>query len=129
MRVLTPFLVIAALLLAPSPALSQPLQGGAEAWAFKQLAAGIPLGTRIAVRTTQGRRLDATLLAVEADRIVVKRRSRVPEPAMGIPYEDLAALDRREPGGFSVGKAIGIGLAAGVGAILTMFAVAVSMND
>jgi hypothetical protein len=46
-----------------------------------------------------------------------------------VPYEDLADLERREPGGFSVGKAIGLGLAAGVGAILTVFAIAVSMDD
>jgi hypothetical protein len=129
MQALTSLMIVAALALAPPAALSQPLQGSAEASAFKQLAAAIPLGTRITVRTTQGRRLDATLLAVDDDRIVVKRRSRVPEAAVGVPYEDLAELERREPGGFSVGKSVGIGLAAGVGAILTMFAIAVSIDD
>jgi hypothetical protein len=75
-----------------------------------------------------GRRLTAMLLAVEADGIVVKRDARVPEPAVTIPFSELAQLQRDQKSGFTVAKAIGVGLAAGVGAILTIFAIAVSLD-
>jgi hypothetical protein len=106
-----------------------PLTADAETAAFRQLAGGIPLGTRISVRTKEGRRLSATLMAVEADRIVVKRDSRVPEPAIVVAFAELAQLERASKGGFSMAKALGIGLAAGVGAILTLFGIAVALDD
>jgi hypothetical protein len=73
--------------------------------------------------------MTATLVAVNEDAIVVKRESRVPEPAVSIPLAQLTRLQLDEKSGFSVGKALGVGLAAGVGAILTMFAIAVSIDD
>lgn len=68
-------------------------------------------------------------MAVDDQGIVIKRESRVPEPAVAIAFADLAALQQDEAGGFSLGKALGIGLAAGVGAILTLFAIAVAIDD
>jgi hypothetical protein len=130
MRDITIVILIAALVLAPSAAFAQDaLARDAEAAAFRQLAGAIPPGSRVKVRTTDGRRLTATFMAVDEGHIIVKRHSRVPEPAVAIPFGDLAELRREERSGFSIGKAIGIGLAAGVGAILTLFAIAVSIDD
>jgi hypothetical protein len=130
MRVSTSLVIIAVLLLRPLAAAAQPpLTSEAEVAAFKQMAAGIPLGTRVVVRTKEGRRLRATLMAVEEERIVIKRDSRVSEPAVEVAFADLARLERDSKGGFSFVKALGIGLAAGVGAILTLFAIAVSIDD
>ena len=68
-------------------------------------------------------------MAVDDWHIVVERQHpRVPEPAVAIEFAELAELRREERSGFSVGKAIGIGLAAGVGAILTLFAIAVAID-
>jgi hypothetical protein len=100
-----------------------------EMKAAQVMAAAIPLGSRVKVQSRSGRRLTATLMAVTDEAIVVKREARVPEPAVTIRYDELARLERSERGGFSVVKAIGIGLAAGAGAILTMFAIAVSIDD
>jgi hypothetical protein len=122
--------MIAALLLTPSLARAQQtLNAEAEAAAFKQLAAGIPLGSRIKLQTRDGRRLTATLMTVTDDGVVVKRESRVPEPAVNVAFAELTRLHLEEKSGFSMGKALGIGLAAGVGAILTLFAIAVSIDD
>lgn len=129
MQAFTSLVVVAVLTLAPVPLAAQPLSPEAEAAAFRQVAQAIPLGARIDVRTKDGRRLSATLLALDADRIVVKRRSRVPEPAVGIRFDELARLERHEPGGFGLVKVIGVGLAAGVGAILTVVAIAMSLDD
>lgn len=130
MRALTSVLVVAALVFgAPLASAQEVLARDAEAAAFQQLAAGIPLGSRVKVRTTAGRRLTATLMSVGASEIVVKRLSRVPEPAVSVPFTELSELRREERGGFSAGKAIAVGLAAGVGAILTLFAIAVTLDD
>lgn len=130
MRVSTSLAIIAVLALRPLAAAAQPpLTAEAEVAAFRQMAAGIPLGTRVVVRTKEGRRLRATLMAVETERIVIKRDARVPEPAVEVAFADLARLERDSKGGVSMVKAIGIGLAAGAGAILTLFAIAVSIDD
>lgn len=95
---------------------------------MRQAASAIPLGSRVKLQLQSGRRLTATLLAVEADAIIVKRNARLPEPAITIPLSELARLERDQKPGFTLAKAIGIGLAAGVGAILTMLAIAVSLD-
>ena len=130
MRYITSIVVsITLALAAPLAYAQQPLAPPAETAAFHQLAAAVPLGSRVKVRTTDGRRLTATLMGVDDQQIVVKRLSRVPEPAVAIAYSDLSELRREERGSFSAAKAIGIGLAAGVGAILTLFAIAVTIDD
>jgi hypothetical protein len=100
-----------------------------EAAAFKAMAAVIPLGTRIKIQTSGGRRLTATLMSVTDDGLVVKREARVPEPAVTIGFNELTRLQRAERGGLGFAKAIGIGLAAGAGAILTLFAIVASIAD
>ena len=130
MRLFTVVMIIAALVTGPALVRAQePLAPSIETAAFQQLAAGIPIGSRVKVRTTDGRRMTATLMAADSQRVIVKRRSRVPEPAVSIAFAELSELRRDEGGGMSVGKAIGIGLAAGVGAILTLFAIAVTVSD
>ena len=94
------------------------------------MAAAIPLGSRVKLQIREGRRMTATLMSVSDEAIVVKRESRLPEPAVTIRFDELARLQRDERnGGFTIAKAIGVGLAAGVGAILTLFAIAVSLDD
>jgi len=100
-----------------------------EAVAFRQMAAAIPPGSRVRVQTTTGRRLTVTLMNVTDEEIVVKRESRVPEPALSIRFDELASLKRHEPRGIGIGKALGIGLAAGGGAMLTLFLIVLSIED
>lgn len=103
---------------------------GEEIAALKRMAAAIPPGSRVTVHLASGRRLTATLMSVNDEGVVVKRHSRVPEPALAIRFDELARLQRDDRGGgFSLGKAVGVGLAAGAGAILTMFAIALSLDD
>lgn len=131
LAVLTAFVVIGSLLTSASPAIAQGLADPAdEAVAYRSMARTIPLGSRVKVQVKGGKTLAATLLTTTDEGVVVKRETRVPEPAVTIAYGDLARLQRDERrGSLSLGKAIGIGLAAGVGAILTLFAIAVSISD
>lgn len=123
--------VLLSIVLASSSMLAaqQPLSPADEIEAVRQLAAAIPLGSRVKLQMTSGRRLTGTLMMVDQDAIVVKRDSRRPEPALTIAFDELLRLQRDERNGFSMTKAIGVGLAAGVGAILTLFAFAVALGD
>lgn len=123
--------VIVGALIVPSAAFAgqQSASPPVEATAFRQMAAGIPLGSRVRVQTAAGRQLTATLMNVTDEAIVVKRESRVPEPALSIRFDELTSLKRQEARGIGLGKALGIGLAAGAGAMLTLFAIALSISD
>ena len=55
--------------------------------------------------------------------------ARVPEPALSIRYDELSSLKRHVPRGMGLGKVIGIGLAAGAGAMLTLVAIVASVAD
>jgi hypothetical protein len=101
----------------------------AEAKAWQQTAAAIPPGSRVKLQLTSGRRMTATLMSADGEGILVKRATRVPEPAVAIRYDELARLERDQGGGIGVGKAIGIGLSVGAGAILTLFAIAFAIDD
>jgi hypothetical protein len=132
MRIVIASVLIAALVFVTQPAWAdqRDVSPAIEANAVRQMAAAIPLGTRVKVRTSGGRRLTATLMSVTDEAIVVKREARVPEPAVSIRFDEVIELQRDEArSGFSLGKALGIGLAAGAGAILTLFAIAVSIGD
>lgn len=104
-----------------SAAASRPAsQGTAPATSQKLLAdyvQKLPIGTRVRVHLVDGRRERGTLMDATAERIVIQPRTRIPEPAMQIPLDRVTAVDL-ETGNGSVGKAIGIGIAAGAGAIL-----------
>lgn len=126
--------VIVAMLISGSPALAAAAQRAAtsaeEVKALQHMAAAIPLGSRVKVSTREGRHMTATLMSTTDEAIIVKRESRVPEPAMTIRFDELARLQRAERGGgLSFAKAIGVGVATGAAAILTIFAIATSIDD
>ena len=97
--------------------------------ALRSLAGGIPLGSRVKVQVREGRRMTATLMQVTEDAIVVQRVARVPEAPVTVRFDAIIGLQREDKSGFTVGKAVGIGLAAGAGAILTLFAIMFSLSD
>ena len=132
MRAITALVLASVIGVGPSSAAAaqQAASIAEEAQALKEMAAAIPLGSRIKVHIREGRRMTATLMRVTEDAIVVKRESRVPESAVTIRFDELARLQRDDrKGGFTIGKAIGVGLAAGAGAILTLFVIMMSLDD
>jgi hypothetical protein len=122
--------VLLSLVVASSPTFAQEVSPLDEAAALRAVAAAIPLGTRVRVQTTDGRRYTATFLGSEADGVVLKRETRVPEPAMRLPFDRIAIIERDPSrGGMSLGKALGLGLAAGAGAVLSLIAFAAIVSD
>jgi hypothetical protein len=55
--------------------------------------------------------------------LIIQPRARIPEPPLEIALTDVIAVTPERTGGTSVGKAIGIGIAAGVGATLAFLAI------
>ncbi len=98
-----------------------------EMTALRGLAQSIPLGTRVNVQTTGGRRLKATLMAVSEEGIVVKREGRISEAAVAIPFREIIQLHRDESSGMGFAKALGVGLGAGAAAMLTAFLISAAV--
>lgn len=126
-------LLIASLLappLASAADAQSPVDPAAEAVAMRSVVAAVPLGSRIDVRTKNGRRIAGTLMQVSADDVMIKRSTRVPEPAVAVRFADIASVERANAkGGMSLAKAIGIGVGAGAGAVLGIIAVAFLVAD
>jgi hypothetical protein len=68
-------------------------------------------------------------MSVTDEAVIIKKKTRLPEPAVTIAFTDLARLELQTSEGMSPGKVIGIGLAAGAGAILTLFAFFAALGD
>jgi hypothetical protein len=102
-------------------------QNEAEMW--RNVAEAIPLGTKVKIQTLENKRVSGVLMRVDGTSVMVKRNSRRPEPAISIPFDDVAKIERENGGGgVNVAKAIGIGLAAGGGVILSLFLIALQFD-
>ena len=74
----------------------------------------LPVGTSIRLKLADGARLTGTLMGVEDDAIIVKRRTRVPEPPIRLTLNQIVDADVQR--GSGIGKTIAIGAAVGAGA-------------
>ena len=100
-----------------------------EAVAWRQVAESLPLGSKVKVQSTEGRRLNGTLMRVDTTAIMVKRNTRRPEPAVTLAYAEIGKLERDQPGGGTqIAKAIGVGLAAGAGVFFSLVLIALQMD-
>jgi len=94
---------------------------------FRKVAEAIPLGSKVKIHTLDGKRLSGTLMRVDDSSVMVKKSTRMPEAAVSVTFDRMSTIER-DHGGVSWGKAIGIGVAAGAGAILTMFVIALQLD-
>lgn len=131
MRAFIVSLVIGCTALAPGNvwARQKPVSADVESKALREMAAAIPVGARVKAQTTDGDRINGTLMSTTDEGIVMKRRTRVPEPAITIRYDELARLELDRQDGMHPAKAIGIALAAGAGAVLTLLVIFASIGD
>jgi len=77
-------------------------------------------GATIKVERGHRRTVRGVLMKATDHAIVVQPRTRLPEPAIEIPLDDVLAVTLESKGGNSVGRAIAVGAAAGAAVILTM---------
>jgi hypothetical protein len=88
----------------------------------------LPIGATVRVRTSDGRRHTAVLAIVDRDGITVERKSRVPEPARRIAYDDIQQLELKMNGA-SMAKAAAVGSAIGAGTFLGLLMVLAASWD
>jgi hypothetical protein len=121
MRITAVALIVSLFTLTAGNALAQ------EAAAWRKVAEAIPLGSKVKVQSFEGRRVSGTLMRVDDRAILVKKNTRLPEAAVTVTYDEIANIER-DHGGMNWAKALGIGAAAGAGAILTIFVIALQLD-
>ncbi len=139
MRAMLMCALMSAMALGPIDVWASPLDDGRgdqktvttemESKALRDMASAIPLGSRVRAQTNEGKRVSGTIMSVTPDAVIIKKKTRLPEPAITIPFAELARLELQVNEGMSIGKVLGIGLAAGAGAILTLFAFVAAIDD
>ena len=123
MKRLLTFVLVAALA-APGAAFAQVRD---DVW--RGMAAKIDVGTEVNVRLKSGERFRATLVEARDDALLLQPRTRVPVAVQAVPYAEIASLERRTNGGSSAAKAVGIGVASGVGVFFAIVAILAATLD
>jgi len=98
-----------------------------EAASWRKVAEAVPLGSKVKVQTFEGKRVTGTLMRVDETGVTIKKNTRLPEAAVVVTYDAIANIER-DHGGMNWVKALGIGAAAGAGAILTIFVIALQLD-
>jgi hypothetical protein len=99
---------------------------GSVGW--RQVASRLPAGSRVRLQLTDGVRLTGIVMAADDAAIVVKPKTRIPEPERRIPYAAIEMLEQ-DTGGLSVGKAVAIGVGAGAAAFLAIVFITFALID
>jgi hypothetical protein len=87
----------------------------------------IPVGCRVKVETTDRKSFKGIFMGVEGGNVVVKPRTRIPEPARTIAIPSLASLELDQ--GMGAGKVVAIAAGVAGATVLTIFFVLLSIND
>jgi hypothetical protein len=99
-----------------------------EQMAWREATRTMAAGSVIKVELSDGRRLTGTLIAISEDELLLKERSS--RPALAIPMLSVTRIEPATRKGVGIAKAIAAGAAAGAGAFLTFFALAlITLSD
>ena len=112
----------------PSGAVSSSSRIGRSDQFWMTYASKLPIGSTVRVRTTDGQRITAVLAIVDDSGITLEPKTRIPERPRHVPYEKLDQIVLKENGN-SIAKAVGIGMAVGVGSFLGLVAILASAWD
>lgn len=83
----------------------------------------LPPGTAVRVDRASGRSVRGTLMKATTQSLFVQPKTRLPEPIVEIPMDQVLSVIPETRGGNHIGRAIGAGAAAGAGAALAVFLV------
>lgn len=89
----------------------------------------LPAGATVRIQRTGRRTLRATLMKVTGTALYVQPRTRIAEPAIEIPLDEIVSvtLENSSGNGTSIGKAIAAGAAAGAGVVLAMILISLAL--
>ena len=91
-----------------------PMTGSAMQARMADYVQQLPIGSRVRVERTTGGAIHGTLIGATADHVVIQRASRIPEPPVDVPLNDVTRIEIEERTG--IGKGIIIGAAVGAAA-------------
>jgi hypothetical protein len=108
----------------PAPALAPAAsvtaaQAAVDRSAVAAFARQLPIGSRIRVSLGIRRTIRGTLINATDRSIVVQPRTRILEPAIEVPLDQIAGIEVETPG--NIGKAIAIGVGTGAATALGVF--------
>ena len=86
----------------------------------------LPPGTAVRIDRTNGRSLVGTLMKATGDSLFVQPKTRIPEPIVEVPMDDVIGVTPVSKGSNHIGRAIGAGAAAGAGATLAIFLILIA---
>ena len=89
---------------------------------WRNFARRVDVGTELNVELNDGRRVRAMLVGVQDDAVLLQPKTRIAVPVQTVSYDSIVRMETRKGGG-SVGKAVAIGVAAGVGTFFGIMAV------
>ena len=84
-------------------------------------------GATIKVERTERRTTRGVLMKATDHAIFVQPRTRLPEPAIEIPLDEVLAVTLESKHGNSIGRSIATGAAAGAAVVLTLFLVSLAL--
>ena len=58
-----------------------------ESTDWRKVAEAVPLGTKVKVQTQDGKRVSGTLMRVDDTSVMLKRNTRLPEPAVPVAFD------------------------------------------
>ena len=121
-RMPSSLLVLCLLLPAPASSASQGVivERSPEYW--YSYAAKLPIGSEVTVRTVDGKRLTAVLAVVDLDGVTLEPKTRIPQPARRVRYQEMDQLTLKKNGG-NVARAVAIGAGVGAGTFLGLMAI------
>jgi hypothetical protein len=103
--------------------------GGQNQISMGEYVQKIKTGSKVHVERTDGTEFRGTLMKATTDAIVVQANTRIPEPPVEVPVHALARVTIETRSGGSTAKAIGIGIASGVGVFLGIIAIFAASYD
>jgi hypothetical protein len=89
----------------------------------------LPIGATVRLRTTDGKRHTGILTVVDRDGITLESRSRIPEPARRVSYDQIRQLELKTANGASMAKAAAVGAAIGAGTFVGLLALLAASWD
>lgn len=85
---------------------------------WRRVARQLPAAARVRIELADGTRMTGVILSVEDEALVVKRKTRIPEPERRVTYDTIEMLELDSGGGIGAGKAAAIGIGTGAAAFL-----------
>ena len=98
-------------------------EGSAGRVVLTEFVQKLPPGTTVRVDRSSGRSVHGTLMKATNQSLFVQPKTRLPEPIVEIPMDQVLSVIPETRGGNHIGRAIGAGAAAGAGAALAVFLV------